>query len=565
MNKDYKNIDELVSQNLNSFEMDFDDGAWAEMETMLDKQPKGFWQRFEKNKGIHLLAIGLLGTLSCCWAWWFFVQQPLADASQIVPTVQQATIISPVVPKTIQSLIPAPETTIDEVLETEAISEKTKQHVLSPADAIVNASDVKGHEISVPKLEINESTSISTNVNQENKNVLDKAKQINTEQSLSVDLPRDSKEDIKNTTPIINKENINKEKTTPDTPIELDQKPNKIKSLSEYESEVVWLEKGSDHTNASILSKRNESSIDELPPYESKITSLNQTILEGELASAEMPIFNKKTPFRLSVKGMVGANMNFTNFSVKNNEMEDASFSNGIRQNNKDQWSSGTTVGLGVNVGMGNHWSIETAFLSSKRNYISMDVISPDYIWGQVSGIEYNINAWEIPLLIQYDFGNKAIRPFVAAGPSVYRLQTEQYVFHAAPTTEEFLNDYSGSSASRFESNEVSPVSNNLEYPSSTISSGSSGAISEADANLSMRDVAYLPSGDVRSFLGGIFNIKAGANWRIAEKHSLSLSALYQTTLNKKRFELSLSDHEVQNYKHLQSLGLEVGWLYRLK
>jgi len=563
MNKDYKNIDELVSQNLHPFEMDFDSDDWAEMETMLDEQPKGFWQQFDKNKGLHLLAIGFLGTLTCCWAWWFFVQQPMANTIQKAPAVQQAIISAPSFSKSTEAIV-SPKIELENKADKNSGSKETK--FSNPTDAILNTSEVNGKKLVEPKAENHNSAFVSTETKTNSEQqVLPKSQSSKIspkiEQTSTVTGQSSAQSTTEEVMPAL--ENNNKINSTSDTQEKLDQKPNKIKSSSEYESEVVWLERTPDNANAGILT-RNQSTVNPISPYFNQIPSITEPTFEGGLASADMPTLGKKRWFKLSVKGIAGVNMNFTdNIGQVNKSLQ----TEALMVDNADanatssrQWSSGTTFGLGANVGIGNHWSVETALIRTKRNYISRDVISPDYIWGEVAGIEYDIDAWEIPLLVQYDFGRKSVRPFIAVGPSVYRLRNEQYVFHSsAPTSDQFLNDYSGSSASRFQSTELS------RSPENNTTSLDSPSFNNETQSSSEYGTALLPTGDVRKFLGVVFNVKTGMNWRVCEKQTLSLNALYQTTLNKKRFELALSDHEIQNFKHLQSLGLELAWSYRIK
>ena len=563
MYNEKKNIDDLIKESLEGFEMDFNDQDWADMESKLDRGPKGSGPSFGKRSikswlgGRFLMGLLLMG-LFVPAAYWTGSQlmkkdykvgnhsienQALLNKNQMgVLGNNRAVIGQEKTPDLGTTPVPqqANKTNTQEnkesILEPKTKESTSLQHTtntLLNENKVRHSSSINNKTIEPSEQEISKDEFSSVN----GEDVTDKSILEGTYQS-NKQTTNDNQQRDKVTPNVIRQDNIYKEKTH-------DQNPNDREEKAEKLPEVVW-----NTTNMNTVSPASpifSIGVERLEIIPSETTSLEPL----GLSVNEMPVAQTafklplKTKLKNSIQVLAGINWNFTD-DVKDGKL-------------------GYETGLAYNRQLGSNWSVEAGVSWSESQFYAKDVETPAYVWGTATSAEVAYEILEIPTLIKYNFApNTTFQPWVAAGHSLYIPINEQYFFETETIDFEetaFLNDYTPIvTSNRFASdNDEDTRGPRVGEPVNEANQ----VTSLFDADSTLPPNALLPSGESTRVIAGILNVKGGFDFDVNQRNSFSFNGQFKTSLTKRPFDLKLGDYGIANYKKLNSFGFQLAWNHR--
>ncbi len=227
----------------------------------------------------------------------------------------------------------------------------------------------------------------------------------------------------------------------------------------------------------------------------------------------------------------------------------------------------GNSQGLLVQYDFGKVFSLETAFILTKKAFQSRNVNNVPYVVGNIENSQVKYSFIEIPLLARFNFRkNKKFRPHLGGGHSVYIPKKEKYFFVTDLVVDEnYANDYNPApETSNYESFEDTRDTRNLESEGSNIfdeaqSRGEASSMAEQT-----EAVAVLPLEEKSGPFFGIVNFSAGFDLDIARKHTIRLEGQFKSSINKLAYDLRIADYPISNEKRYKSLGGRVSYIYKM-
>lgn len=580
-------FDESIRKELSNLEPEMVTGDWASMEESLNGVQTSAFSRYKKYLSLAALLLLFLGV-----GWALHNSGILEEEAQIQPLV---------------------EGSLDQ-----------DQKLITNVDVASDSSQSIGSDIATELVE--ESTSNnsaqSSEVNEEAAQAANKEESAIVTSSSSED--RGEEVDVQNESAVAQSTNLNHNASTPtatigqeeliddgknsdgEMAVQNDVEQNVLiddKQKSDGSS-MIALEMNSDIQEEAAASGQtvNESS-EPVSGLSGSFTGLNSENAGGianaiekvtskdaliEYGKLEDPVLGNKKPSTLIIKPVVpvsgwtialragGAQNSVrdrTAYSIlSNSESLDPAtgqlFGESDNKSASHFWNSkvGFSFGIGVQKSLSKRMSLDFGVDYAERSFHSVDIIDPEYIYGQTSHIQKDFSQIELPIGLKYDFLSKrSWSAYIGAQWVPAVVLKENYQFGVTPYL--FNNSFTDSEAALPE--DFSNYS--VELPREIPTSNSADPIQDSEVGVNMGEVQAqsmteyaLPQYHINRFDFSNVRVKLGIAAAISRRSSIGLSTEYQTSLKADEFDLRIDPYEVQNFKRKHSLGLQLSWFYKI-
>ena len=578
--KDENKIDDIFKKSLASYEVDFNEKHWEEMDALLDAEAPvpGSW--FSRNRKyffflsafLIFLLVGYLGinqvkntpqnqnTVKSS-----LINNPL-NIGKVNNQVKDQAKVEAVDTKT-STDIEVMEASIDankkssngatmlnanesnaseEALELPAISKNKKENTQTNKQDANNTTDID--ESAVPganavKTDLSKSNSILPKQNKANNKELDKKPVVKEMINVvaEVDVESETESNIENELATVYKNETSNDNQSFDRSSDQVGNQNIEAAVSENDLESI--------SNAVALPV-SENGLETI----SALTGLEVALEEEELMA---DILSKKETRPFVAPKIIRSNTGFGIGALASGEVN---YVDDVENNR-----FGHSQGLFLEYNLGNVVSLESAFILSSKTFQSDDVNNVPYVVGNVEKSQVKYSFIEIPLLARFKFRkNKKFQPHVGGGHSVYIARKEKYFFVTdLEVDESFENDYNPTpSTSNYESFEDS---RNLDSEGSNIFASQPESQSQ-QAQERSGDVAALPQNQKSAPFFGIINFSAGFDMSLGKnaQHTLRMEGQFKSSINKLAYDLRIADYPVSNQKRYKSLGARLSYIYHL-
>lgn len=536
------NIDDIVKQGLEGFEMDFDDQDWSAMESMLDEKPSnGFWAWSSKLKYL----LGGLALLMIPALWYAAASNEKGVSTNGRAVISTKTSInSGMVQGFSPDVTQGFSSGVDLKVNTEGTIESKPVAKQNTGNQNTGNQNTDASPKAVDNVSMLEApASVKATINSE----LLESQEVNTNTIEPVETHSDK--------PLLDKPSPSKTIIDSKELETNDSEPSKTTEptmVNEKEVDKLEINESELPSEVALATERAEKLMDVSTLNALVVNSIpNRTLGLGTLPPVQSMDSDKRfkmplgAKLKMEIQGIIALNWNFTD-KVK-------------------EGTVGYQAGLSFKNKIGKKFSIENNVLWNESAYYSTDLETPPYLWGSVVSGEVKYDMLEWQLMFKHYLGNNArMQPWIAAGHSTYFPVNEQYFFDTVDEDENeepvFLNDYEPELTNNRFTSDIEGIQ---------IAGRTTGTMDEVVgvSNVFLDPVqeeeeknALLPSGQRTTVMAGIINLQTGFDLQLNRRNKISVGGQFKTSLKKKPFDLKYEEYEISNYKNLNSIGLQLGW-----